>query len=125
MERHAVIVAGIGFRRNAPLRALHAALAQLPRRPDALATAAAKAEAPQIINLASELKLPLLTIDAAALAAQETPTQSARITARFGTGSLAEAAALAAAGPGARLIATRVTAPCGSATAALAEGDGR
>lgn len=120
-----MIIAGLGFRREAPTEALRAALAQLPQRPDALATVAEKAKAPQITALAAELGLPLRAIDAAALAAQETPTQSPRIAARFGTGSLAEAAALAAAGPGARLIAARVTTPCGSATAALAEGDGR
>ena len=53
-----------------------------------------------------------------------TPTQSQLITEKFGTGSVAEAAALAAAGPRARLITTRTVSQDRTATAAIAEGDG-
>jgi cobalt-precorrin 5A hydrolase len=49
-----------------------------------------------------------------------TPSQSARVQALFGTGSLAEAAALVAAGPNARLLAAKTTSPCGRATCAIA-----
>ncbi|HZV10809.1 MAG TPA: precorrin methylase, partial [Novosphingobium sp.] len=45
----------------------------------------------------------------------------ARMIARFGTGSLAEALALVAAGPGARLIAPRHISTDGMATAAIAQ----
>jgi cobalt-precorrin 5A hydrolase len=48
-------------------------------------------------------------------------TQSARVRERFGTGSVAEASALAAAGPGARLLGPRVISGDGLATAAIAE----
>ena len=49
-------------------------------------------------------------------------TQSAKVAERFGTGSVAEAAALAAAGPGAQLLGPRVVSGDGLATAAIAIG---
>lgn len=52
----------------------------------------------------------------------ETPTVSARSLAATGTSSACETAALAAAGPGARLLGPRVV--VGNATCALAVGDG-
>lgn len=58
------------------------------------------------------------------LAGIETPTQSELVAEKFGTGSVAEAAALVAAGPRARLIATRAVSRDRTATAAIAEGDG-
>jgi cobalt-precorrin 5A hydrolase len=59
------------------------------------------------------------------LAGIATPTQSERIKERVGTGSVAEAAALAAAGRRARLISTRAVSQDRMATAAIAEGDGK
>ena len=117
-----MIVAGIGFRREAPVSALRAALQLCARPVQALATVEHKADAPQILHLAAELGLPLIPVAEADLAAQTTATQSPGQIARFATGSLSEAAALAAAGPGARLIQPRLISPCGMATAALAEG---
>lgn len=117
-----MIVAGIGFRRGAPIAALRAALHLCARPAEALATAAHKAEAPQIAQLAAELGLPLIPVLQEALTAQITLTRSPGQIARFATGSLSEAAALAAAGPGARLLGPRLISPCGMATAALAEG---
>lgn len=118
-----MIAAGIGFRSSAPVESLQAALslalAQSARRPQALATAAAKATAPQITALAHTLDLPVLAVDVAGMI---TPTLSAQSLQTHATGSVAEAAALIAAGPGARLIVGRVTSPDGMATAALAEG---
>lgn len=121
-----MIVAGFGFRNLAPqsalTEALGAALALAPGvRLDALATARHKAAAPVIQSFAATMALPLCAVE---VAGQETPTQSARIVARFGTGSVAEAAALLAAGPGARLIVGRVVSADGMATAAIAEGKG-
>jgi cobalt-precorrin 5A hydrolase len=58
------------------------------------------------------------------LAGIDTPTQSKLVAEKFGTGSVAEAAALVAAGPRARLIATRTVSQDRTATAAIAEGDG-
>ncbi|MFC2969091.1 cobalamin biosynthesis protein [Acidimangrovimonas pyrenivorans] len=121
-----MIVAGIGFRAEAPLAALQEALQEALARAggavQALATEAGKARAPQAVALARALDLPLIAIAAEELARQETPSRSPRVAARFGTGSLAEAAALAGAGPGARLRGPRVVSADGMATAAIAEG---
>ncbi len=68
--------------------------------------------------------MPIKAVPADVLAGIETPTQSKLVAEKFGTGSVAEAAALAAAGPGARLIATRAVSQDRTATAAIAEGDG-
>ena len=51
-------------------------------------------------------------------------TQSEASFRRYGTGSVAEATALLAAGKGARLIAPRVVSSDGMATCAIAEGKG-
>ncbi len=123
VERDAMIAAGIGFRSAAPVASLQAALtlamAQGGLTPQTLATAAAKATAPQITKLSRTLDLPLQGVDVAGMI---TPTQSLQSLQTYATGSVAEAAALIAAGPGARLIVRRVTSPDGMATAALAEG---
>ncbi|MBC56677.1 MAG: precorrin methylase [Confluentimicrobium sp.] len=115
-------VAGIGFRTDAPVAALREAVDRAGGRADALATAADKATAPALVALAEALCLPVLSVLPAQLARQTTLSRSPRVEALFGTGSLAEAAALAAAGPGARLIGPRVQSADGMATAAIAEG---
>lgn len=115
-----MIVAGFGFRNGADADALAAALRATGGRPDALATAADKAAAPAILALAERLALALRAV---ALQDLDQPgaARSPHAPARYHGRSLAEAAALAAAGPGARLIARRVPSPCGLATCALAE----
>ncbi len=134
-----MIVAGLGFRAGASADDLQAALdAALAAAPgagstgrgadkhvlDALATAAQKARAPALTELAEALGLPVIAIAPEVLAAQDVPSHSPRVAARFGAGSLAEAAALAGAGTGARLWAPRAVAPGGRAVAAIAEGEG-
>ncbi|PYG31801.1 cobalamin biosynthesis protein [Pelagimonas varians] len=114
-------VAGIGFRTGADMNALLAAYHAVGGTADALATSAHKSKAQVISELARHLTLPLLFIEADDLAQQTTLTQSARQQAQFGTGSVSEAAALAAAGPHANLLGPRVKSPCGMATAALAQ----
>ncbi|MFV0297918.1 MAG: cobalamin biosynthesis protein [Hyphomicrobiaceae bacterium] len=115
-------VAGFGFRRDAPLSSVIAAIRALEAPVQALATVAEKAERPQARQAASALGLPLIAIPAERISRQPTPTMSSRMQARFGTGSLAEAAALAACGEGARLLVARRISADGMATAALAEG---
>lgn len=115
-------IAGLGFRSAAPESALAQAIALTGHKPDALATAEGKAHAPQIKALAATLGLPLIAVPEGDLANQPVLTHSPRVAARFGTGSLAEAAALAAAGPQARLLGPRVQTQDGMATAAIAEG---
>ena len=122
-------VAGIGFRGAAELSSLRDAL-QLALDAagggtlDALVTESAKSRDIVFRALAAEMGLPGLGVSQTDMAQMITPTQSARIQDRFGTGSLAEAAALALAGPGATLAACRVVSGDGMATAAIAETTG-
>jgi len=118
-------VAGLGFRREANIDSLREALVAAggARGLDALATASDKADAPVLISLARELGLTIKAIPAEKLAGIETPTRSERIETLRGVGSLAEAAALAAAGRHARLVSTRIVSRDKTATAAIAEGD--
>ncbi len=116
-----MIVAGFGFRSGVTGGALMDALARAGGVAGVthLATVAAKAEG--LAELAAALGLPVLAVEPQLLAAQAVLTQSDRVEALYGTGSVAEAAALAAAGPGARLRGPRVTSADGTATAAIAE----
>lgn len=117
-----MIVAGIGFRKSADIDALRDAFVRAGgHRATAIATAKDKSEAAVLQALAAETRLPICAVEVSVLAGQAVQTRSARVTALYGTGSLAEAAALAAAGPGAKLIVARVTSADGTATAALAE----
>ncbi|WP_372799904.1 cobalamin biosynthesis protein [Paracoccus seriniphilus] len=108
-------IAGIGCRPGASVEALRDALLRvlmIAGPVEGIATIPARA--PEL----RALSLPLILVEVAGI---ETPTQSARIQALHGTGSVAEAAALAACGEGAVIVAARVTSACGSATAAIAE----
>jgi len=115
-----MIVAGFGFRAGTRTDSLRDALARAGGTPDALATAADKA--PALGGLSDALGLPVIAVRPADLTAQRTTTTSAASTTARGTGSVAEAAALAAAGPGARLLAPRAISTDRRATCALAEG---
>ena len=122
------LVAGFGCRRGAPAEAIAAALAaalqvagRAPAALTALATSTAKSAEPGLQAMAAQLALPLTPLPDAALAAAAPAclTASPRVQALTGLPSLAEAAALAAAGPGARLLGPRQSAG-GLATCALA-----
>ncbi len=113
-------IAGFGLREGASLDSLRAALRLAdPGALTGLATIAERAKG--LSALAAELGLPLHIAQVRDIA---TPAQSDRVLARFGTGSVAEAAALYSAGKGARLIAKRVASADGMATCAIAEGEG-
>jgi len=105
-------IAGIGFSGRVAPAAIENALASVGPV-DGVATAAPKAAA-----LASAL--PRHAVHGVSVAGIETPTLSARSLAAYGTGSVAEAAALVAAGPGARLVLGRQI--IGGVTIAVAEG---
>lgn len=126
-----MIVAGIGCRRNAPAEAIEesiaAALSKCGRERavlDALATAAEKGDEPGLREAASRLVLPLLLIaeDELARASEGALTVSERVLALKGVPSIAETAALAAAGSGARLLAPRVSNAHASCAIAIGEG---
>ncbi|WP_323006609.1 cobalamin biosynthesis protein [Pseudorhodobacter sp.] len=120
-------VAGIGFRNAATKDSLQDALARaigdgLPVQ--AVATESSKARAPAFREFAAALAIPAFAVRASDLARMVTPTQSQRVKDQFGTGSLAEAAALVAAGPDARLVEARAVSHDKMATAAIAENEG-
>lgn len=119
-------VAGFGFKKDVALASLRDALlaAGGPEGLAAVATVSDKADTESLKQLARECGVPIKAVPADVLAGVDTPTQSERVAERFGTGSIAEAAALAAAGSRARLIVTRVVSQDRTATAAIAEGDG-
>ena len=111
-------IAGMGCRGSATRASLRAALSMAEAaggRVDALATSPHKTA--DLAAFAQEQGLFLHSVDVCGVV---TPTQSPRIVQHYGTGSLAEAAALAAAGPGARILVPRITSPDGLATAAIA-----
>lgn len=130
------LVAGLGLRATARADHLQALWQQacdwLVQQPDwpvgqapavtTLAVLAHKADHPALQAWRAQLPWAtrLLALPPAQLAGQPVPTQSVRLLARYGTGSVAEAAALIAAGPGARLWRPRWVAADGCATLALA-----
>ena len=121
-----MIVAGFGFRDGAAADSLAAALddalaaAGLDTPPDLLATLPAKAAHPAFLALAERLGL---ATRAAAPDGRPLITRSPAVLARHGTGSVAEAAALAAAGPGGRLAGPRTISFDRMATCAIALGE--
>ncbi|WP_299611248.1 cobalamin biosynthesis protein [uncultured Tateyamaria sp.] len=115
-----MIVAGFGFATQAGTESIADALAQHAVTPDALATLADKVDA--LTALTRTHGLPIICISLTDAAAQDTQTQSARSMSVKGTPSVAEATALAAAGPGARLIGPRTISKDRMATCAIAQG---
>ena len=113
-----MIIAGFGIRASASLDGLRVLLAD--RHVDALAIVADKADHPALVALAREIGKILLVVPIYEL--KPAQTSASYQPARYGKTSLAEATALAAAGPGAVLILPRIIAADGRATLALAEG---
>ena len=114
-------VAGIGFRKGAPLDSLREVLRATEAQggpAEALASLPEKSVDTRLQTLAAERGLPLIPV---AVAGQSTPTKSPRVLAMHAAGSVAEAAALVAAGAGAQITVARITAPDGMATCAMAE----
>ncbi|MGK5642683.1 cobalamin biosynthesis protein [Streptomyces sp. URMC 126] len=87
-------------------------------RPVALATLAARAAEPGIAGAAAVLGVPVRPYDAAELAGVPVPHPSASARSAVGTASVAEAAALLAAGAGAVLLVPKVVS--GRVTCAVA-----
>jgi cobalt-precorrin 5A hydrolase len=122
-----VIVAGIGCRKGVPATEIDAAIgAALERagRPlaqiDLIATATRKRQEKAIADAASARGVPLIFVTQADLetASARGATWSDRVFALAGVPSVAEAAALAAGGPSAKLILPRIV--LGPVTCALA-----
>ncbi len=120
-----VIAAGLGCRRGVALAAVLALLQRASvccAEPALLAVPDFKRDEPALAAAAAALGLPLRFIDAETLASVQLWAQSRSAAALRATGfaAIAEAAALAALSPGARLILPRITG--GGVTCALAEG---
>ena len=121
------LVAGFGFRAAATAESLADALSKARAAAgceEPLARVAApadKAVSPVFTGFAAVISAEIAAVAAADLSA-ETPTQAPRVIGKRGVGSVAEAAALAAAGPSAKLLAPRAISDDRAATCALAEG---
>lgn len=119
-----MIVAGFGFRAAASMDSLSSALratgytGKIP----CIATAADKAQHPALITLAETCGQTIHSVTPEALEGAETKTHSDISRTVRNTGSLAEAAALAAAGPGATLLVSRQISEDRMATCAIAQG---
>jgi cobalt-precorrin 5A hydrolase len=127
----AMIVAGVGCRKGTAAAEIEAAIAAALARAglgiaavQLIATSAAKGSEPGIAAAANSIGVPLVVVahDDLAAAGERAVTRSERILALTGVSSVAEAAALAAGGPAARLIAPRIA--VGRATCALADSGG-
>lgn len=119
-----MIVAGFGFRTGATpssLRdAFEAARADCGLEVTDLAAPTDKVQ--PLAPLADELGLPVVAVAPEVLEGMPTATASLASLAARRTGSVAEAAALAAAGPGARLLVARCVSSDRMATCAIAQG---
>jgi len=116
-----MIVAGIGCRGTCPPGDILAALRTAERQSGRIAAMLAVPAFKRMAELAATFGLPVTEITDAAMAAAQPRcvTLSARAQGATGFASVAEAAALAAAGEASRLCQSRVT--HGAATCALAE----
>ena len=121
-------IAGLGCRAGAAaaeiIAVLREAEARANSRASALAIPAFKSHEAGLAEAAAQLGLPLILIDDAALAGVQwlCPTRSGVVAAHTGHASIAEAAALAACGPGATLRLARIAHP--TVTCALADRHG-
>ena len=125
--RPASLVLGVGSSRGADPAGLARAVSEALARAGvdrasvgAVATVDLKADEEAIVGLARDLAVPLMTFPARTLAAQDVPNPSPVVAEAVGTPSVAEAAALAAAGPGAVLIAEKAVSATGDSTVAVA-----
>ena len=119
-----MIVAGFGFTTRATSDSLHSAL-HATGFTDALtkiASASDKVQTAAFSDLATNLDVPVAAVSAEQIASVQTTTQSAISQNARDTGSVAEAAALAAARPGARLLVPRHISADRMATCAIAKG---
>lgn len=118
-----MIVAGFGFRHGADVDSLIDALARAQRgHPPAGIVATLLSKIPLVEQLAEILGIPVLAYGVDAAAGMGTLTQSPASHTAKGTGSVAEAAALLGAGPGAWLLSPRHISSDRMATCALARG---
>ncbi|WP_299351280.1 cobalamin biosynthesis protein [uncultured Shimia sp.] len=118
-----MIVAGFGFREKATIESLRDALAATGAEDvEMLAIPLDKSHADCFTALVDELSLPVSRVNSETLRSMDTATQSAASQTHRGTGSVAEACALAAAGSQAELVTHRQVSSDRLATCAIAIG---
>lgn len=123
MEGQKLKVAGFGFRREALLASLAQALDQLIGQHGAIhRLAAAHSMLPLVQQLGQLRSIEVIAVADTELSSVATLTHSARSMQARGTGSVAEAVALLAAGPGATLLGPRLISADRQATIAVATG---
>ncbi|AZM95551.1 cobalamin biosynthesis protein [Vreelandella venusta] len=119
-------VAGFGFRSEATLESLGQALDQLIDQYGVIdKLAAAHSMLPLVEELGRLRNIEVIAVADAELSTVATLTHSTHSLQARGTGSVAEAVALLAAGPNARLVGPRIISADRQATAALALGFAR
>ena len=118
------LIAGFGFRDAATTASLMNALESHEKIADisGIAAPADKCRHSALKALAHQLHVPVYPIDPADLEAKVTPSQSEAVLAARGTGSVAEASALIAAGASATLISERQISKDRLAVCAIAKG---
>lgn len=118
-----MIVAGFGFRTDAREDSLQDALSRARgcHTPQIFATLESKLSG--LDDLAETFGIPAVGIEEQCARRQKTATQSQASTTAKGIGSVAEATALAAAGPNAKLLGPRCISADRMATCAIAIGD--
>lgn len=118
-----MIVAGFGFRAGASLDMLRSAF-DCARRglPPVTHLATPEDKVAALAPLADMLDLPLIGLSPDTLVVVSTPTRSPASLKARGVGSVAEACALAAAGPRGRLLRSRQMSPDRMAICAIAQG---
>jgi cobalt-precorrin 5A hydrolase/precorrin-3B C17-methyltransferase len=121
------LIVGAGASRGADPSGLAAAVAAAldasgrdPACVSAVATAEVKADEPAIVALARSLGVPLLTYPAEVLAGRPVPNPSPVVDAAVGTPSVAEAAAMMAAGPDSTLVSEKTVSAGRDSTVAVA-----
>lgn len=124
MNAQALHVAGFGFRREATLASLTQALDQLIDQYGAIEKlAAARSMLPLVEELGKLRGIEVIAVADVKLPTVATLTHSTQSMQARGTGSVAEAVALLAAGPGATLLGPRLISADRQATIAVAEGN--
>lgn len=119
-----MIVAGFGFRAAATRSSLLDALSIASRgqNVDLIVTVADKSGSPCFLELAKALAIPVSAVSQNELDRISTLTATPTVKRLRGSGSIAEATALVAAGPGATLLGSRVVSADRMATCAIAKG---
>jgi len=126
MEREKMIIAGFGMRAEVTEASLQDALDQTGYAPDAIATVVDKVGINAFQAFARTQNLPIQAVSQVSLDQAQTQTQTQSQVSLYhrGTGSVAEAAALIAAGTGATLLSGRKISNDRLATCAIAITEG-